>query len=624
MAHIKVLSEQVANMIAAGEVIERPASVVKELVENSIDAGSSEIEIKIVGGGIKSIEVIDDGCGMEKEDILLAFTRHATSKIISSSDLFNIQTLGFRGEALPSVASVSKLKLSSSTGDKEGYEATIVNSKVEEIKPFMQRKGTIIKVENLFFNTPARLKHLKSENTEASYILEIVNKLALGYPSIKFSLFNEDRLVFKTSGRGNLLEVISDVYGYNTSKNMIEVNFENDEFKVYGYISNLSVTKSSRKYMTFLINNRNVKMNYVVNALKDAYLNFLEMDKYPLVVLNIEVDNKLVDINVHPSKNEVRLSDEFELCKLVKNNVREKLMGSDIIKRVYNPKEYEQEEMKFDLPNSFGTQKETGPFYTYSNPNNVNHETLNDSNFNSRSVEEPIFSESSYVPSFESNKYNENDNSQTNYISNQNELKQSEQTDISTNLDPLFRIVGQIHKTYIVVEIKDGFFIIDQHAAMERVNFERFEDLMTREKKLTSLLVPLVIELNYKDVMLLKDKLDIFLEFGLELEIFGNNGLRVNKVPVWMTNYDIESYVNEMIEQVLESKTIDLVKLRNHAIATAACKASLKANKSLNEQEMAELITLLFKCKNKNTCPHGRPTMIFYTNYELEHLFKRA
>ena len=580
MAHINILSEQVANMIAAGEVIERPSSVVKELVENAIDAGSSEIEIKIVGGGVKLIEVSDNGCGMEKEDILLAFTRHATSKILTSSDLFNIKTLGFRGEALPTNASVSKMSLKSSTGEHEGYEATIVNSKVSELKPFMQRKGTIITVENLFFNTPARLKHLRQENTETSYIVEVVNKLALGYPEIKFTLINNDRVIFHTSGHGNLLEVISDVYGFNTSKNMIHVDFENDEFHVYGYVSNLSITKSNRKYITFLINKRNVKMNYAVNALKDAYMNYLEVDKYPLAILNIEVDNKLVDINVHPSKNEVRLSDEFQLNKLIKDNVKRHLADTDIIKRVYTPKDYQQEEIAFDYTPSVTTidnePKLSEPVYDH-----LVHENV--------------------TPSVDAKTV----------------LKDS-------TIDPLFRIVGQIHKTYIIIETKDGFYIVDQHAAMERVNFEKFSKLFSEEKIMIPLLIKKVIELNYKDVMFLKDKLDVFLDFGLELEVFGNNALRVVKVPTWMIHEDIETYVQAMIDQVLESKTVDIVKLRNHTIATCACKASLKANKSLNEQEMLELITNLFKCENPNTCPHGRPTLIFYSNYELEKLFKRA
>lgn len=576
MAKIRILSEQVANMIAAGEVIERPSSVVKELIENAIDASSSEIEVKIIGGGIKSIEVSDNGCGMEKDDIELAFTRHATSKIFTSSDLFNIKTLGFRGEALPSIASVSSMKLSSSTGNNVGYEATITNSKISDIKPFMQRKGTIIKVSDLFFNTPARLKHLKSENVETSYILDVVNKLALGYPNIKFRVYSEGKLVFKTSGRNNLLEVISDVYGYNTSKNMIEVNFKNDEFSVSGYISNLSITKASRKYMTYLINNRNVKMNYLTNAIKDAYLNYLEMDKFPIVVLNIEVDHKLVDINVHPSKNEVRLSDEFSLCKLVKENIRLKLANSDLIKRVITKKDYAQEELNLEVDYQ---------------PNNVNPSNIS--------------------PSLNVL----NDNYQEKLVEQKEEVK---------GIDSLFRIVGQIHKTYIVIETKEGFYLVDQHAAMERVNFEKYQKLFTSEINTIPLLIKKIVELNYKDIAYLKDKLDLFNEVGFEVEIFGNNALRVNKVPTWMIGLDVESIVNDVVEQILENKNIDLVKLRNHTIATVACKASLKANKTLDNNEMTELINNLFKCENPHTCPHGRPTLIFYSNYELEKLFKRA
>ena len=362
---------------------------------------------------------------------------------------------------------------------------------------------------------------------------------------------------------------------------------------MYGYVSNLSITKSNRKYITYLINKRNVKMNYAVNALKDAYMNYLEVDKYPLAVLNIEVDNKLVDINVHPSKNEVRLSDEFQLCKLIRENVKRQLSETDIIKRVYNPKDYEQEEINFDYT----------PSVTVSPTNNDEEKDISNYQFNEYNNDIKSF-ESTYIePKPE--------------VDAKSVLKDS-------NIDPLFRIVGQIHKTYIIIETKDGFYIVDQHAAMERVNFERFSKLFSEEHIMIPLLIKKVIELNYKDVMFLKDKLDIFKEFGLELEVFGNNALRVNKVPTWMIHEDIETYVQSMIDQVLETKTVDIVKLRNHTIATVACKASLKANKSLNEQEMLELITKLFQCENPNTCPHGRPTLIFYSNYELEKLFKRV
>ena len=584
MSKIAVLSPALANMIAAGEVVERPSSIVKELVENSIDANSKEVEIRIKDAGRSLIFVRDDGDGMDKEDVLLAFTRHATSKIKNERDLFRIGSLGFRGEALPSIAAVSKVSLKSSQG-KNGWQVYVEETTIKDIQPSDARKGTEIEVKELFYNTPARLKHLKSDQTELGNIIDITNKIALAHPNVRIKLYNEDKLVFQTNGNGNLLEIIATIYGYETAKNMIPVEAENMDFKISGYVSKFNISKASRKYMVTILNGRSVRMLSTQNSIVSAYKNYIPSDRYPMAILNIESDFQLVDVNVHPSKNEVRLSKEDSLCDLVEKEV------SLCLKRAYMVPEVKAKEKKEEVIRP-----------------QLNLDSYDSSNF--FEVRENVST------------YNVEKEQTKEVISRETTIEEpkKEEQKIVKKMNP----IGQIHGTYIVAESEDGFYLIDQHAAAERINFEKFSTLIMLQKEYIPLLIPKVVDLSFQDIQKIKDKLEMLKEVGIDSELFGNTSIRILGVPVWMKDLDLDVYVSEIIEQILKNQNINIFALRSHAVATMACKASLKANKRLDYLEQLTLIENLMKCENYHTCPHGRPTMIFYSTYEIEKLFKRT
>lgn len=584
MSKIAVLSPALANMIAAGEVVERPSSIVKELVENSIDANSKEVEIRIKDAGRSLIFVRDDGDGMDKEDVLLAFTRHATSKIKNERDLFRIGSLGFRGEALPSIAAVSKVTLKSSQG-KNGWQVYVEETSIKDIQPSDARKGTEIEVKELFYNTPARLKHLKSDQTEIGNIIDVTNKIALAHPNVRIKLYNEDKLVFQTSGNGNVLEIIATIYGYETAKNMIPVEAENMDFKISGFVSKFNISKASRKYMVTILNGRSVRMLSTQNSIVSAYRNYIPSDRYPIAILNIESDFQLVDVNVHPSKNEVRLSKEESLSDLVEKEVLASLKKAYMVPEV-KAKEKKEEVLRPQL--NLDSYERESFFELKEEPSTYNVEQV---------------------------KENKDVSRETRIIFEQKEEKKS-----IKKITP----IGQIHGTYIVAESEDGFYLIDQHAAAERINFEKFSTLISLQKEYIPLLIPKMIELSFQDIQKIKDKMDMLKDVGIDAEIFGNTSIRVLGVPVWMKDLDLDIYVSDIVEQIIKNQNINIFALRSHAVATMACKASLKANKRLDYLEQQTLIDNLLKCANYHTCPHGRPTMVFYSTYEIEKLFKRT
>ena len=585
MSKISVLSPALANMIAAGEVVERPSSIVKELVENSIDANSKEIEIRVKDAGRSLISVRDDGDGMDNEDVLLAFTRHATSKIKTERDLFRIGSLGFRGEALPSIAAVSKVDLKSSQGS-NGWKVHVEETSIKTIEPSDARKGTEIEVRELFYNTPARLKHLKSDQTELGNIIDTTNKIALAHPDVRIKLYNEDKLVFQTNGNGNLLEIIATIYGYETAKNMIPVNAENMDFKISGFVSKFNISKASRKYMVTILNGRSVRMLPTQNSIVNAYRNYIPSDRYPIAILNIESDFQLVDVNVHPSKNEVRLSKEDSLSSLVENEIATSL------KKAYMVPEVKTKEKKEE----------------------VLRPTLNLDSYES---------ESFFELKEDTSTYNVEKSETSEEISRETTLVFEQKEELKQKIKKMIPI-GQIHGTYIVAESEDGFYLIDQHAAAERINFEKFSTLIMLQKEYIPLLIPKVVELSFQDIQKIKDKMDLLKDVGIDAEVFGNTSIRILGVPVWMKDLDLDVYVSEIVEQILRNQNINIFALRSHAVATMACKASLKANKRLSYEEQLTLIENLLKCANYHTCPHGRPTMIFYSTYEIEKLFKRT
>ncbi|MEG0592090.1 MAG: DNA mismatch repair endonuclease MutL [Coprobacillus sp.] len=598
MAKIRQLDDVLSNKIAAGEVVERPASVVKELVENSIDATSSRIEVFIEDGGLQKIKVVDNGEGMSLEDAKLCFSRHATSKIKDDHDLFNIMTLGFRGEAIPSIASVSSFELKTSTGDEGTYvEYEFGKYKKEGLCDLA--RGTQITVSKLFQNVPARLKYLKSVNSEFAAIQQYVERIALAHPHIALSLYHNDKLIFQTNGKGNLLEVIAGMYGIATAKNMIPVELENDEFKISGFVSKIDTSRASKTNIITLVNHRYVKNAMSIDAINSAYRAYLADNRYPIAIVNIDVDPYLVDVNVHPSKLEVRFSKEYDLKELIYNGVSDALREVDLTYQVKN-KQTERETFKPQLDQvTFDLQEEVKTEVVYREPV-VQKESV--------SIQEPkteYKSESAIEP----------------------ELNIPKQEPIIKEKPIQEKIYAkaQIHGTYLIGENEKGMYLIDQHAAQERINYEYYkEQFSSLNLTMQPLLVPLQFEYPMSQFLVLEERKDILTQVGIDLEVFGEHGYILRSLPLWMKKIDENVFVDEMIQEVLHKNKLDVVALQEHAIATLSCKASLKANTYLSTHDIQTIFDNLMRCDNPYVCPHGRPTILFYSDYELEKLFKRV
>ena len=610
MGKIQIMSSKLANMIAAGEVIERPSSVIKELVENSIDAHAKNIEVSIFNAGRNKIIVKDDGDGMDPDDAKLAFKRHASSKLLDEYQLFKIKTMGFRGEALPSISSVSKVTMMTSTGN-VGSKVTTSEEELN-IEPFKAIKGTTFIVEELFYNTPVRLKYLKSDSTEIASCLEVMQRLALSFPNVAMSFYIDDKLSFSTTGRGDLLEVISRLYGNDVAKKMIKVSYSSNGFDIDGYIGKPEITRSTRYYMITILNNRNVYLPQVQKSIISGYSDYIFNSKYPFVVLTLRVDHSLVDVNVHPSKKEVRLSNDREVSSAVEEMIKEALNKENAIHEVSLPhKEVETVALfKDNTSSSFDTS-----IIRPINPRTeikieLPNEEIKENNFD-----------------FDINSLDEEINVKNNedIINNEvnNEINQVEEKNEKTI--PYFRVVGQVLLTYIIIEIKDGFYIVDQHAANERINYEKFTKLLNSKIEVCTPLIPLIINLSPSEIKrLTDDKIKILNQIGIEVEGFGLNTIKISSIPVFIKEYSEEKYLEEIIDQVIRTDKIDLIELRKHVIATMACKASIKANDHLEIREMEDLIKTLFTCDNPTCCPHGRPTIVHFTKYDIEKMFKRS
>ncbi len=581
MSNIKVMDEILANKIAAGEVIEKCVSIVKELVENSIDAKSSNIRVDLINSGVTEIKVTDDGVGMDHDDAVLAFQRHATSKLKSEDDLFKISSLGFRGEALPSIASVSEVSLKTSTGDKGTY-ILIKGGKIIANESCEARCGTEIIVRKLFYNTPARLKHLSSLYSELANISDFINKIALSYPDISFILTNDGKTLLNTSGNGNLLKVINNIYGIDITKKMIEINNTDGEYNIYGYISMPEVTKSSRNHMITIVNGRVVRNQEVNKTINDSYHTFKPDDRYPIVVLKIDVDTSLVDVNIHPTKQDVKFGKLEELKELISSTISEELKKIRLIPKIEN-KEY-------DIP-----------------INNIMVNTIN----NYEDIDE---------------KTNES------YEEITLNLEVKEETPIYKEVIkeekekvPMMYPVGLVKGTYIICQNELGMYMIDQHAANERINYEYYYYALSNLTDSIDMLIPINIELPFNEYIVVKENLNILRDMHFDIEEFGVNSFIIRSHPIWLPNGNEELAIRKIIELIIsKEKNFDILKFNDRVAMTVSCKASIKANDNISIDEMQTLINKLRNCKNPYTCPHGRPTIIFYSNYELEKLFKRA
>ena len=592
MGKIHVMDEILANKIAAGEVVEKCMNVVKELVENAIDAKATEIKIDLEDSGVKSIKVTDNGIGMDKDDAVLAFSRHATSKLLDEDDLYNINSLGFRGEALPSIASVSCVTLKTSNGI-TGTELQLNAGKIVSTGNSDLRKGTSILVKDLFYNTPVRLKYLKSLYTELAYITEYVNKMALSYPDIKFILTNNEKILLNTDGSGRLLKVINDIYGLTVTKKMIEVKGENDDYQVEGYISYPELMKSNRNSITTLVNGRVIKNNDLIRTITDSYHTYIPQDKYPIIVLKIEVDPILIDVNIHPTKMDIKFSKFDTLKELVTKLITDKLEKLTLIPDASLETKMEDSEVKIST------------------------------NYVPKTYEE-----------FDANKkeeeFKEFEKMQLSFEVNEETKIFPEKIDNIEIKEEVHRIkkmypVGVVHATYIIAENEDGMFIIDQHAANERINYEYYlEELSNPAPKKTDLLVPITLEYPSNEYIILRENFDLLDKLGFDFEEFGFQTIVIRAIPLWLMKANTEQAIRKMIDIIIAKEDFKMDRFLDHIAATVACKASIKANDHITLADMEVLLDRLRNCKNPFTCPHGRPTIITYSKYDLEKLFKRA
>lgn len=584
MGKIKVMSESLSNKIAAGEVVEKVSSVVKELVENSIDAGSNIIEVSLVDAGIKEIKVIDNGKGMDKEDALLCFSPHATSKIRNENDLFFINTLGFRGEALPSIASVSDVFLDTS----DGSYSTLVHikgGKLESNEVGTVSKGTKIIVRDLFFNTPARLKFLKSYYTELNGVVSLIEKLSLSHPNISFKLSSDNKELIKTSGSNDLLKTIYEIYGYNVSKNMVYIEGHNDDYDINGYVSNINITKSTKKDMITLVNGRIVNNSYVNRIIKDAYHTYLAVDKYPIVVINILVDPTIVDVNIHPTKQDIKFGKMETLEELLFSLIRDKLMNINNMFKAYD-------ETKYEVSNS-------------------EEYVLNDNLVVKEEYDKPVIEESKMC-------FNMNEES-SGYETVIDTLE------VKSEKPSLLHPIGLAMGTYLFASDEECVYMIDIHAANERINYEKLLNALKESVvHKTSMLFPITIEFTKNEFMTIMEKKEFITNLGISFDEFGVNTIRVYEHPTYFR----EGYEEESLRRVFDlivsiDKDFDRVKFNEQLAINLSCKMSVKANTFIGSLEQETLLKRLFECEFPYTCPHGRPTIIKYTKYELEKLFKR-
>ncbi len=578
MSKIKIMSENLANKIAAGEVVEKISSVVKELVENSIDAHASHITVNLLEGGLKAVNVVDDGDGMDEKDAENAFLRHATSKLIRDDDLFFIDTLGFRGEALPSIASVSKVTLKTSDG-LSGTEIIVHGGKQISSTTSDLRKGTSMTITDLFYNTPARLKYLKSESAELASIVSLLEKLSLSHDKIAFELFNDGHTLVKTSGSGDLHKCIHEIYGLSVSSKMLEIKASNDDFDLYGYICKPEILKSNRNHFITMVNDRIIK-NYDINrAINDAYYTYKPDTKFPIVILKINTDPTLIDVNIHPTKQDIKLSKINDAYQLIYETIKEALYKNLLIPSALKTSSYN--ETKEEVVETL--IKETEKKEDHYQENNQVRLDLT---------------------------YEEKEDS---VIINE-EMK-------SLVLYP----VGVALGTYIIAQNEEGVYLIDQHAAQERINYEKYlKALKTKEITTTSLLFPITVELSASEYLTLKNHLEILINMGFRIEEFGMNTYVFKEHPTWLKEGYEEESIHKIIDILIKQGNFDPVKFNEHLAITLACKMSIKANMRISTEAVEELLRELVLCDNPYNCPHGRPTIIKFSIYDLERMFKRV
>ncbi|WP_240419628.1 DNA mismatch repair endonuclease MutL [Paenibacillus periandrae] len=644
MGIIRVLDEHIANQIAAGEVVERPSSVVKELVENAVDAGSSRIDVTIEEGGLALIRVSDNGSGMQSDDCEAAFFRHATSKIVSSQDLFSIRTLGFRGEALPSIAAVSKVTCLTSTNSSGlGHQLVIEGGTVKVSEETAAPRGTDIQVRELFYNTPARLKYMKTVQTELGHVSDFIYRLALAHPEIAFTLKHNGSVMIQTLGNEDMRGVIAAIYGTTVAKTMLPIEGEQLDYSIRGFIGKPETTRANRNGISTFINGRYVRNFTLIHALMQGYHTFLPINRFPVAAIHIEMDPTLVDVNVHPAKLEVRFSKEQELIQFVEEQVRHVLNQQVLIPTGAAPSKSKpinhiQEQLELyrsappassangNIDKAYDRKQDVEALNRWSQADlqsereldvkrSVN--TFNSTGRDTEQRDKQLRSEP--VQSFKEQSAANEALLRT--------LAADEQT-VAPVLPsfPKLSPIGQMHGTYIIAQNEEGLFLIDQHAAHERINYEYyFEKFGNPAEASQELLVPITLEFTSSDAVRIQDKLPLLEQAGVYVEPFGGNSFLVRAYPHWFPDGDEKALIDEMTEWLLaERKSVDVSRLREKAAIMCSCKASIKANQSMRVNEMEALLDRLAACRNPYTCPHGRPIVISFSTYELEKLFKRV
>lgn len=627
---ISVLDQNTIDKIAAGEVVERPASVVKELVENAIDAGASAVTVEIKEGGISFIRITDNGSGIEKEQVPLAFLRHATSKIQGVDDLLRISSLGFRGEALSSIAAVSQVELITKPHEQLiGVRYLIEGGQEKGMEEIGAPDGTTFLIRNLFYNTPARAKFLKTPTTEAGYISSFIEQLALSHPHISFKYMQNGQTKLHTSGNNNLKEVIYQIYGRDITKELIEIHTSDasGDFQIHGFIGKPVISRGNRNFENYYVNGRYVKSKIIMKAIEDAYHTFMMQHKYPFTSLYLTINGEDVDINVHPTKMEVRFSHQEQVYKNVYQAVLDGLSHRELIPEV-TIKEPDQTSEKDNLPN-----KPRQPIHTpepFENKRRILEQTQKIPVQETPIPKAPIRE----TPVYHKSAKKDNTPQEKVPVINEAPQKKTEQKPeqmklfdgilLSPDAKKHHKIIGQVFDTYWLVQMEDKLYIIDQHAAHEKVLYERIVKEM-KNRKVTSQLLspPLIISLNLQECDKLNTYMHVFTSLGFEIEVFGGQEYSIRAVPQNLYGLTQEDFFIEILDQLEETPIAKAPDVLSDRMATMACKAAVKGNQKLSSQEAIALIDELLTLDNPYNCPHGRPTIISMTKYELEKKFKR-
>lgn len=627
---IEKLPVELANLIAAGEVVERPASVVKELVENSIDAQANVIRIDLIDYGLKKISVLDNGIGMSESDIDLAILPQATSKIKKQDDLFAIKTLGFRGEALPSINRVSKMQITSSIDGYNGICKSYTAGVCYKTKHVPFTKGTQIEVSDLFFNTPARLKHLGSNQLELSHIISFVNRQSLAYPQISFTLTNNGKVLFSTTGDEDYKMIIRSIYGQDVAKNMLELNGDNGLYKILGYTSSNSVFRSNRNSITLIVNKRVIKNLSLVYAITDAYKTYLPIGKFPITILEIIGDETLVDVNVHPTKQEVRFTDEFRLKELVTKTIVQTLQSVELIysQDLHNAKiQMDIQTKASSLPISKKEENRKASYewddFPTTTPVMPQRETEVDRK-EEEDTKDTIEDKKEEID-FSYDMKTPNPSREMDYRKDIVEQQTFAFREESSHFFSTMTYLGQYNKTYLLFEKDEDLYLLDQHAGMERFMYEMISKKFGEESTSTmELLIPLKIEIPLYEIELVLKKKNDFEKLGIQFDYFGANTLLIRVIPTWIPEGLQVEFITDIINYIVNNQKVSKDVLFDNLAKMLSCKKSIKANMNILDIEVQSLLEKLDACKNPFTCPHGRPTIIKFTKYEIEKLFKRV